>query len=211
MKSSMTPGGSAWGDSIAGKSIVSSQKNALGGAKTAASTTSRSGAFDLLPESLGVEKWNDALAPLRDVRNKLDEKVKSNKKRRRKGKGKKSALKFAGTQSEIDDATSAYTGYTSEQTGLIDEKDKILEDFFPHQGKPRDFFKVTFYENPKANQSITPVLTLLEIDDYDEIKQAERLYVNVRKTMDLCKVTWKTINVERIKELIRFCIIREIN
>jgi hypothetical protein len=39
---------------------------------------------------------------LRDIRNKLDEKVKSNKKRRKK-RGKKSALKKFGTESEVDD------------------------------------------------------------------------------------------------------------
>jgi hypothetical protein len=52
---------------------------------------------------------------------------------------------------------------------------------------------------------------MLEIDDYDEIKLAERLYVNVRKAMVDCKIKWRTIDEEKIKQLIRLCIIREIN
>jgi|LakMenEpi03Oct11_1017367.scaffolds.fasta_scaffold28424_2 hypothetical protein len=52
---------------------------------------------------------------------------------------------------------------------------------------------------------------MLEIDDYDEIKLAERLYVNVRKAMVDCKIKWRTVDEEKIKQLIRLCIIREIN
>jgi len=52
---------------------------------------------------------------------------------------------------------------------------------------------------------------LLEIDDYDEIRTADRLYVNVRKAMDEFKIIWHTVDEERIKRLIRFCIIREFN
>jgi len=39
---------------------------------------------------------------------------------------------------------------------------------------------MNYCENEKAKKTITPVLTLLEIDDYDEIRMAEKLYVNVR-------------------------------
>ena len=70
---------------------------------------------------------------------------------------------------------------------------------------------MNYCENEKAKKTITPVLTLLEIDDYDEIRMAEKLYVNVRQAMEKCKVMWKTIDTERIKHLIRYCIIREIN
>jgi hypothetical protein len=46
---------------------------------------------------------------------------------------------------------SAYTGYTSNKDEGIDIKDKITEDFFGQQGKPRDFAKYTFIENQKFN------------------------------------------------------------
>jgi hypothetical protein len=39
----------------------------------------------------------------------------------------------------------------------------------------------------------------MEIDDYDDIKAHDRLYVNVRKAMEKCKVRWRTVDVERIK------------
>lgn len=68
-----------------------------------------------------------------------------------------------------------------------------------------------YCENPKYVYSTTPVLTLMEIDDYDDIKAHDRLYVNVRKAMEKCKVRWRTVDVERIKSIIRQCIIREIN
>ena len=40
---------------------------------------------------------------------------------------------------------------------------------------------------------------------------ASQLYVNVRRAIDRLKVKWKTVNIERIKELVRMCIVREIN
>jgi len=115
------------------------------------------------------------------LRSKFDEKTKQKKKRKK--RNKKSALKIKlGAESDYDDMQSAYTGYTSNRDDGIDEKDRIVEDYFPHQGKPRDFF-LTRFDNDKAMTTITPALTLLEIDDYDEIKMAERLYVNVREAM----------------------------
>lgn len=55
------------------------------------------------------------------------------------------------------------------------------------------------------------MLTLLEIDDYDETKTHDKLYVNVRKALIKCKVKWRTVDEEKIKQIIRYCIIREIN
>lgn len=55
------------------------------------------------------------------------------------------------------------------------------------------------------------MLTLLEIEDYDETKTHDKLYVNVRKALAKCKVKWRTLDEERIKQIIRYCIIREIN
>lgn len=135
-RTTVTPGGSQFGDgSNAGRSIMSASKSGAAGGKQAAQVTQNTSkfgsTFNLLPESLGNDKWNEALAPLRDVRNKLDEKIKSNKKRRKK-RNKKSNLKSSQwTQSEGgDDCTSAYTGYTSQLDNGIDIKDKIVEDFF---------------------------------------------------------------------------------
>jgi hypothetical protein len=59
--------------------------------------------------------------------------------------------------------------------------------------------------------TISPALTLLEIDDYDEIKMAERLYVNVREAMAKLKIQWKTVDEAKIIYLIKYCIVREIN
>ncbi len=217
VKSTVTPGGSQWGDgSNAGRSIISASKSGAAGGKspqvTGGASSKLGSTFNLMPESLGNDKWNEALAPLREVRNKLDEKIKSNKKKRKK-RNKKSNLKGSQwTQSEGgDDMVSAYTGYTSNMDEGIDIKDKITEDFFGQQGKPRDFAKYTFVENQKFNQTITPVLTLLEIDDYDEIKTHDKLYVNVRKALIKFRIKWRTVDEERIKQIIRYCIIREIN
>lgn len=40
------------------------------------------------------------------------------------------------------------------------------------------------------------MLQLLEIQDYDEVRTHERLYVNVREAMEKCKVRWKTVDLE---------------
>jgi hypothetical protein len=97
VRSAVTPGGSQWGDgSNAGRSMVSASKKGDATGKSSNQVTqgtSKFGStFNLLPESLGNDKWNEALAPLRDLRNKLDEKIKSNKKKRKK-RNKKSNLK----------------------------------------------------------------------------------------------------------------------
>lgn len=112
---------------------------------------------------------------------------------------------------EADDATSAYTGYTSEP-GIIDIKDRITEDFFTQQGQPRSFEKF-IHENKEDPVKCckTSVLQYLEISDYDAIKTHEKLFVNVMGAFRDCKVRWKTVDKDKIVRLIRFCIIREIN
>jgi len=172
-----------------------------------------SSAFLLLPESLGVEKWDYMLKPTRDIRIKLEDKIDKKGKRKRKRKGKKSNLKKGMSESEscIDDVISAYTGKTSEKDNYIDPKDRIIEDFFTQQGKPREFGRYAYCENAKCKTTLTTVMTMLEIDDYDEIKAHDKLCVNVMRAMEKCKHIWKTIDTDEIKRLIRLCIIREIN
>jgi hypothetical protein len=121
-KRGATPDGSRWGGgSNAGESRMGDSKSGAApvkGQATANSTASASkfgGISSLMPEHLGNDLWNEKLAEVRDIRNKLDEKIKSTKKKRKKKGGKKSNLK--GAQSE-DDNTSAYTGVTSEQDAL---------------------------------------------------------------------------------------------
>ena len=122
---------------------------------------------------------------MRDQRNKLGEKIGKSPKKGK--KNKKSALKSKSLLNETDDAISAYTGYTTELDALIKDQDRITDDFFPHQGKARDFFKREF-SNPKATTTNVPTLSLLEIDDYDETKIASQLYVNVRRAINRLKV-----------------------
>lgn len=54
-------------------------------------------------------------------------------------------------------------------------------------------------------------MTVLEIDDYDEIRTADRLFANVKKAMTQFKVVWHTVDEQEIKRLVRYCIIREFN
>lgn len=122
-RSTGTPDGSRWGaGSEAGRSVNLSRSgaspvkvpgdNKSPGATGMRATGTFSSGFSLMPDSLGVDKWNDMLKPLRDTRNMLEDKIKTSKKKRRK-KGKKSNLKGGSkfdSESNVDDAVSAFTG-----------------------------------------------------------------------------------------------------
>jgi len=81
----------------------------------------------------------------------------------------------------------------------IDEKDRIQVDYFPMQSKPRTF------------RCPTKTLALLGIENYDKVKQVDALMPKVRHAIDFSKKTWGTVNVEKIKRLMRIGIVREIS
>lgn len=97
------------------------------------------------------------------------------------------------------DATSAFTGYMSAMDKNIDSKDKITVDYFPMQGPARRF---------KAR---TATLSMLGIEDYDAVRNVENLNPNVREALNFSKKRFGTLDVEKIKRLFRFSIVRELN
>lgn len=97
------------------------------------------------------------------------------------------------------DAVSAFTGYTSAIDKNIDSKDKITVDYFPLQGAARRF---------KAR---TATLSMLGIEDYDTIRTVEQLNPKVREALNFSKKRFGTLDVNKIKRLFRFSIVRELN
>lgn len=55
-----------------------------------------------------------------------------------------------------------------------------------------------------------PVLTLFKIDDYDCVGGLERLVFDIKGAIEKCRMRWKTLSMEKIKELTRLCIVREL-
>lgn len=81
----------------------------------------------------------------------------------------------------------------------IEIKDKITVDYFPMQGAARRF---------KAR---TATLSMLGIEDYDTIRNVENLNPNVEDAISFSKKRFGTLDVEKIRRLIRFSIVRELN
>lgn len=79
------------------------------------------------------------MIPLREQRIRLEDKKGQKKSPKKKSPKKKGNLKNAKSNKsiigvsefDIDDATSAFTGYTSEFDKKLDPKDRITVDYFP--------------------------------------------------------------------------------
>ena len=122
-------------------------------------------------EDLGAAKLNEQLIELRHTRIKLEDK-KGQLSVKKKSPKKKGALKKPGAPSVTeDDAITAYTGYTTGKDQLIPVKDKITVDYFPLQTKPRQF------------RARSAALELLGINNYDEVRQVERLNPKVSEAL----------------------------
>lgn len=139
---------------------------------------------------------------MRDLRLRLEElkaQLKKSKKKSRSPK-KRGGLKSASNFDAVtaDDGVSAYTGYTSEMDKLIDPKDKITVDYFPLQSKPRSF------------RARTSILSLLGIPKYDECKNIEQLDPQVSNAIELFKRRRGTVDVDKIKRIMRLGMVREI-
>ena len=72
-------------------------------------------------------------------------------------------------------------------------------DYFAHQNKPRNF------------RSRTATLGLLSIDKYDEKKQAMDLKPKVTEAFEQSKKRYGTVDVDKIKRLLRIGIVREVS
>lgn len=158
-------------------------------------------------EDLGHPRFNEQLIPVREQRIRLDEKKGQKKSPKKKSPKKKGNLKNAkstksmigASEFDIDDATSAFTGYTSEFDKKLDPKDRITVDYFPMQGKARTF---------KAR---TATLSMLGIENYDRVRQVEQLNPKVRDAINFSKKNFGTIDVDKIKRLMRLGIVREVS
>jgi hypothetical protein len=52
---------------------------------------------------------------------------------------------------------------------------------------------------------------MLGIEDYDAVRNVENLNPNVREALNFSKKRFGTLDVEKIKRLFRFSIVRELN
>ena len=154
-------------------------------------------------EDLGHPRLNEQLIPLREQRTRLEEKKGQAKKVKKKSPKKKGALKNARTlgtsEFDPDEATSAYTGYTSEFDKQLEAKDRITVDYFPMQGKARTF------------RARTATLSMLGIENYDNCKNVEQLNPKVRDAINFSKKHFGTVDVDKIKRLMRLGIVREVS
>ena len=63
---------------------------------------------------------------------------------------------------------------------------------------------------PRDFNAKIPILTTLGISNYDAVASMDKLVFNMREALKKFQEDWKTLNSDKIKRLIRFCLMREL-